>query len=98
MVTCVGDTFPGKVAASLLNAIGLPELTTTTVEAYEALAVNLATQPKKLAAIRNTLMANRLTTPLFDTKLSTRHIEAAFVAMHERYQAGLPPDHIVIPN
>jgi protein O-GlcNAc transferase len=98
VVTCLGTTFAGRVAASLLNAIGLPELTTTTLEAYEALAIELATQPEKLACIKETLAANRLTTPLFDTRLSTRHLEAAFSAMHERHQAGLPPDHIAVPG
>ena len=71
---------------------------TTTLEAYEALAVELATQPEKFAAINRRLAANRLTTALFDTKLSTKHLEAAYAAMHERHQAGLSPDHIVIPN
>ena len=98
VVTCVGDTFPSRVAASLLNAIGLPELTTMTLEAYEALAVALATQPEKLAAVHHKLAANRLATPLFDTRVSTQHLEAAYIAMVERHQAGLPPDHIVVPS
>jgi predicted O-linked N-acetylglucosamine transferase (SPINDLY family) len=98
VLTCIGETFAGRVAASLLNAIGLPELVTTTLEAYEALAIDLATHPGKLAAIKNKLANNRLTTPLFDTKLFTKHIEAAYTAMYERHQAGLPPEHIVISN
>ena len=97
VLTCVGETFAGRVAASLLNAIGLPELITTTLEAYEQMAIDLATHPEKLAAIKLKLAENRLTTPLFDTKLFTKHIEAAYAAMYERYQAGLPPDHIVVP-
>ena len=60
--------------------------------------LNLQLHPEKLAAIKRKLAENRLTTPLFDTKLFTKHIEAAYTAMYERYQAGLPPDHIVIPN
>lgn len=98
VLTCLGDTFAGSVAASLLTAIGLPELTTATLEAYEALAIDLATQPEKLAAIRQKLVADRLTMPLFDTRLSTKHLEAAYTAMYERHQAGLPPDHIVVPG
>jgi predicted O-linked N-acetylglucosamine transferase (SPINDLY family) len=98
VLTCVGDTFAGRVAASLLNAIGLPELIITTPEAYEQMAIDLTTHPEKLAAIKRKLADNRLTTPLFDTKLFTRHIEAAYTAMYERYQAGLAPDHILIPN
>ncbi|HEY4799561.1 MAG TPA: hypothetical protein VII99_10835, partial [Bacteroidia bacterium] len=75
-----------------------PELITTTPEAYERMAVDLATHPEKLAAIRHKLAENRLTTPLFNTRLFAKHIEAAYIAMHERHQAGLAPDHIVIPN
>ena len=86
------------MAGSLLNAIGLPELITTTLEAYEQMAIDLATHPEKLAVIKRKLAENRLATPLFDTKLFTKHIEAAYTAMYERYQAGLPPDHIVILN
>ena len=98
MLTRIGETFAGRVAASLLNAIGLSELVTTTPQAYEALAIELATHPEKLAAIKRKLATNRLTTPLFDTQLLTKHIEAAYAAMYERYQTGLPPDHIVIPK
>jgi len=98
LLTCIGDTFVGRMAASVLEAISLPELITTTPEAYERMAVDLATHPEKLAAIRHKLAENRLTTPLFNTRLFTKHIEAAYIAMHERHQAGLAPDHIVIPN
>jgi predicted O-linked N-acetylglucosamine transferase (SPINDLY family) len=96
LLTCRGETFAGRVAASLLSAIGLPELVTTSLADYERAAVALATEPGKLAAIKRTLVENRLTTPLFDTALYTRHLEAAYVAMYERRKAGLPPDHIVV--
>lgn len=96
VLTCIGESFASRVAASLLNAIQLPELITSTQEEYEALAVELATNPDKLAAIRRKLEKNRLTTPLFDTGRFTRHIEQAYTAMYERYQADLPPDHIEI--
>ena len=98
VLTCLGETFAGRVAASLLNAVRLPELITTTLEAYEKMAIDLATHPEKLAAIKRKLVENRLTTPLFDTKLFTKHIEAAYAAMFERYQVGLAPDYIVILN
>jgi predicted O-linked N-acetylglucosamine transferase (SPINDLY family) len=98
VLTCLGETFAGRVAASLLNAIRLPELIATTLEAYEQMAIDLATHPEKLAVIKRKLADNRLTTPLFDTKLFTKHIEAAYTAMYERHQAGLAPDHILIPN
>jgi len=98
VLTCIGETFAGRVAASLLNAIHLPELIVTTPEAYEKMAIDLAAHPERLAIIKRKLADNRLTTPLFDTKLFTKHIEAAYIAMYERYQAGLASDHIVIPN
>jgi predicted O-linked N-acetylglucosamine transferase (SPINDLY family) len=94
VLTQIGETFTGRVAASLLTAIGLPELITSTPQAYEDLAIELAANSEKLAAIKRKLADNRLTTPLFDTELFTRHIEAAYAAMYERYQAGLSPDHI----
>jgi predicted O-linked N-acetylglucosamine transferase (SPINDLY family) len=96
VLTCLGATFAGRVAASLLNAIHLPELITTTLETYEQMAIDLATHPEIFAAIKRKLADNRLTTPLFDTKLFTKHIEAAYTAMYERHQAGLAPDHVVI--
>ncbi len=96
VLTCLGETFAGRVAASLLNAIGLPELITPTLQAYERMAIELATQPEKLAMIKLKLTESRLTAPLFDTKRFTTHIEAAYTAMYERQQAGLPPDHIIV--
>ena len=93
-MTCLGETFAGRVAASLLNAIDLPELITTTTEAYEALAIALATNPDQLAAIKQKLAVNRLTTALFDTELFTRDLEAIYIEMVERYQADLAPDHL----
>jgi predicted O-linked N-acetylglucosamine transferase (SPINDLY family) len=96
VLTCMGESFASRVAASLLNAIGLPELITQTPEDYEALAIELATNPGKLQSIKAKLAANRLTTPLFDTALFTKHIEAAYVQMYQRYQADLPPEHIFV--
>jgi predicted O-linked N-acetylglucosamine transferase (SPINDLY family) len=98
VLTHIGETFAGKVAASLLHAIGLPELIASTQQDYEALAIELAANPEKLRSLRRKLVANRLTTPLFDTERLTRHIEAAYLAMYERCQAGLPPDHIFVPR
>lgn len=98
VLTCVGETFVGRVAASLLHAVGLPELITTTTENYEQLAINLATDPNRLAAIRARLAANRRTTALFDTTRFTRNIEAAYTAMQARHRAGLAPDLIDISD
>jgi protein O-GlcNAc transferase len=94
----MGDAFAGRVAASLLQAIGLPELIAASPEAYETLAIELARYPARLETIKHKLERNRLATPLFDTERFTRHIEAAYAAMHQRHLAGLPPDHIHVPN
>jgi len=96
VLTCMGESFASRVAASLLNAIELPELITTSQEQFEALAIELATHPTKLKAIKEKLDRNRLTTALFDTTRFTKHIEAAYTKMYERYQADLPPDHLNI--
>ena len=96
VLTQIGETFAGRVAASLLTAIGIPELITSSPQAYEDLAIELATNPDKLADFKRKLADNRLTRPLFDTELFTRHIEAAYTAMYERYQAGLLPDDIYV--
>ena len=98
VLTLKGKTFPGRVSASLLNAIGLSELITSTQEEYEALAIELAMNPQKLADIKLKLASNRLTTPLFDSPLFTKNLEAAYIQMYERYQAGLEPTHIFISS
>jgi len=94
VLTRMGESFASRVAASLLVAIELPELIATDQENYEALAVELATNPDKLAQITQKLAQNRLTTPLFDTPRFSKHIEAAYQAMFERYQMDLTPEHI----
>lgn len=90
VVTCPGNTFAGRVAASLLRAIDLPELLTASLADYEALALALARDPERLAAIKTKLRRNRDTEPLFDTARLTRDLESAYVAMWERREAGLP--------
>jgi predicted O-linked N-acetylglucosamine transferase (SPINDLY family) len=96
VLTCMGEGFASRVAGSLLNAIGLPELVTEIQTDYEALAIELATNPAKLKAIKSKLDKNRLTTPLFDTAVFAKHIETAYSKMYEQYQADLPPEHIYI--
>jgi predicted O-linked N-acetylglucosamine transferase (SPINDLY family) len=76
------------VAASLLSAVGLPELVTHTLADYEALALKLARDREYLADVRTRLAKNRKTFPLFDTKRFRRHIEAAYVTMYRRWQRG----------
>jgi len=71
-------------------------LITETQADYESLAIDLAKTPAKLKALKDKLERNRLTTPLFDTELFTRHIEAAFIQIYQRYQADLSPEHIEV--
>ena len=98
VLTCMGESFASRYAASMLFAIGLPELVTETQTEYEALAIELATNPAKLKAIKGKLEKNRLTTSLFDTAVFAKHIETAYSKMYEQYQADLLPDHIYINN
>ena len=96
VLTCLGDTFAGRVAASLLKAVGLPELITASLEDYEALAIKLAREPSFLTAIKAKLAGNRDTYPLFDTARFARHIEAAYMTMWERQQKGAPPQGFAV--
>ena len=96
LITLAGNSFPARVAESLLNAIGLPELITRSVEEYESLAVRLASDPEELQKIKDKLAANRLKMPLFNTDLFRRHIESAYLKTYERYQNNLSPEHILI--
>ena len=96
VLTVLGSSFASRVAASLLKALRLPELITTSQEQYEAMAVALATTPELLSTIQQKLEANRFTTPLFDTEHFTIHLEAAYTKMIERHRAGLPPENIYV--
>ncbi|MGP8260357.1 MAG: tetratricopeptide repeat protein [Acidobacteriaceae bacterium] len=96
VLTCVGETFASRVGASLLRAMDLPELVTESEAEFEQLAVELAHDAQRCQTLRMRLQQNRMTAPLFDTQSFTRHLEAAYCAMIERYQAGLPPEHIQI--
>lgn len=91
-----GRAFADRVAASLLTAVQMPELIATSLDDYEAAAVDLARHTQKLNALKQKLARNRGTAPLFDAARFTRHMENAFEQMIARYQADLPPDHIMI--
>jgi predicted O-linked N-acetylglucosamine transferase (SPINDLY family) len=91
LLTLTGEAFASRVASSLLNAVGLPELVTDTLPAYEALALELATTPERLAALKAKLANQRPGAPLFDTDRFRRHIESAYWTMYDRLQRGEPP-------
>jgi len=91
VVTCLGSTFAGRVAASQIKAIGLGELITTSLTEYHELALRLACDSSLLASLKRKLAGNRSRYPLFDTGRSARHIEAAYMQMWQQYQAGERP-------
>jgi len=93
VLTCIGNAFPGRVAASLLRAILLPGLIAQTPSQYEDLAVEMANDTSRLRDIRQRLEDNRTKAPLFDTQLFTTHLEAAYREIHARKLAGMPADH-----
>ncbi len=97
VLTVLGTSFAGRVAASLLQAVGLPELITASLAEYEALALDLARNPDALAAMKAKLARNIPTAPLFDTQRFTRDLEAAFTIMGERYRAGQKPADFAVP-
>ncbi len=96
VITTPGTTFPGRVAASLLTAIGLPELIAPSLGDYERLALTLARDPEALAALKAKLASHRNSFPLFDTKRFTRNLEAALGGMWERHRQGLPPQAFAV--
>jgi predicted O-linked N-acetylglucosamine transferase (SPINDLY family) len=91
VLTCMGSTFAGRVAASLLMAVGLDELVTQSLPEYEALAARLAHEPSYLASLRERLARNRGSSALFDTSRVTRQIESAYEVMWQRFQKGEKP-------
>ncbi|QQN61861.1 tetratricopeptide repeat protein [Bradyrhizobium diazoefficiens] len=88
VLTCLGTAFAGRVAASLLNAVGLPELVTRSLDEYESLALRIAHDSELRIALKSKLATHRTTWPLFDTVGMTRHIEKAFNEMWRRHCAG----------
>ena len=98
MLTCRGQSFQARVAASLLHAAGLPELVTTSLAEYETRALALARDQQQLTSIREKLVRNRETHPLFDSTGFTCDLEAAYKTMWERQQAGLPPESFSVAS
>ncbi|MBF0294505.1 MAG: tetratricopeptide repeat protein [Magnetococcales bacterium] len=88
LVTRIGETFASRVGASLLHAVGLPELVTTDWEGWFDLALRLARDPNRLQAIRRHLLQDRERHPLFDTVRFTRNLERLYGRMWEQYRAG----------
>jgi protein O-GlcNAc transferase len=88
VLTCAGETFASRVAGSLLQAVGLPELVTASLRQYEALALALAREPRRLDELKEKLARQRLSAPLFDIAALTRNLEAAYVRIWARHCSG----------
>lgn len=93
VVTYMGNVFQGRVAGSLVHTLGMPELATGSLQDYETLALQLATDPALLAGVKKKLETQRNASPLFDTELFCRNVESAYITMWENYQHGLAADH-----
>jgi predicted O-linked N-acetylglucosamine transferase (SPINDLY family) len=89
VLSLVGQSFAGRVAASLLNAIGVPELIVNSQEDYERLAIQFATNTETLLRIREKLNSNRLKAPLFDSELFTRNLEDVFIKIYHAHHTDL---------
>ena len=96
MLTCMGDSFSSRMGASLLTALDMPELITTTQAQYEEMAVDFAANPKRLKALREKLKSNVHTTPLYDTEQFTHSLEAAYLVMYDRCQSKQDLDDIYV--
>jgi predicted O-linked N-acetylglucosamine transferase (SPINDLY family) len=96
MITYLGNSYQARMGASIVSALNLPELITNSLEEYEALAIELATHPEKMQAIKDKLASNLTTAPLYNTKLFVKNLESAYTTMYERHHEGLEPDHIYV--
>lgn len=96
VLTCPSDAFAGRVAASLLHAVGLPELNCADLAEYEQRAIDLARDPARLASLREKLAAHRMSCPLFDTERFTRSFESALEKMWSIHCSGARPESFAV--
>jgi len=96
VLTCIGKSFTSRVASSLLNAVNLPELIASSQDQYELLAIKLATNSEEFKSIKDKLVNNLPTAPLYDTKLFTKYLESAYIKMQEKYYKGIDPEDIYL--
>ena len=95
-LTLAGDSFASRVGASMLNALGLPELITYSENEYKNKAIELATNPILLKTIKEKLEKNKISKPLFDAKLFTKNVESAYKKIYKRYNSNMPTENIEI--
>lgn len=98
VLTLKGNSFAGRVAASLLTALDVTELIAEDIQDYEQLAIEIALNPEKLKFIKSKIALNKKTAPLFNTELYTRHIESAYLKMYQLHIDGKRPEHISVEN
>ena len=96
VLTLKGQSFNSREASSVLNSLNMHELITTSEVEYESLAIELASNPTKLKIIKDRLMENLSSAPLYNTPLFTKNLETAYKKMFNRCQMGLEPDHIYV--
>lgn len=97
VLTMVGDAYGSRMSASLLHSVGLDALITKSSEEYESLAIELASNPERLRALRQKLHSNLISAPVFNTKRFVKHLEQGLTLAVERHRQGLKPDHISVP-
>ena len=98
VLTFNGHSFASRMGASILKAVQMPELIASSEEEYEAIAIELATNPKKLKIIKDKLVANLAKADLYNSIEFTKNIESAYTIMYDRYHKDLKPDHIYVNN
>jgi predicted O-linked N-acetylglucosamine transferase (SPINDLY family) len=98
LVTKSGAGFASRVAGSLLKSLDLHELVTKSSKDYEDLIFELATNPLKLRVLRQKLMSNIISKPLFNSELFTKHLESSYLLVYQNYFQGRPPETINVPN
>jgi predicted O-linked N-acetylglucosamine transferase (SPINDLY family) len=96
VLTCIGDSFTSRVASSQLNSVNLPELISTSQKHYESIAIELATDSKKLKIIKDKLEINMTTSSLYDSQLLTKQIETIYLDIYNKSQKGLESNHIYL--
>jgi predicted O-linked N-acetylglucosamine transferase (SPINDLY family) len=97
VLTCTGRALAARMAGSLLNSVGLPELICASLKQYEECALQLLSEPSRLRAIRDRLAQRRQSASLFNTARFTAHLESAYAQMHSAYQRQCPPTHFAVP-
>jgi predicted O-linked N-acetylglucosamine transferase (SPINDLY family) len=91
VLTCLGESSFGRIAGSVLMALGMPELVAASLQEYEAQAVRIGLESGYAKSLKAKLEKNKVEAPLFDTARLTRHMERAYERMHERVQQGVEP-------